>query len=176
MNKVVLMGRLTRDPELRLTKTNKSLAQFTLAVNRRRSKDGTTGADFIQVVAWEKLADFCGKYLRKGQQISLVGKNTSRTWEDAEGRKHYSMEVVANEMFFADAKNSDKSVTHGDTDFEEHEELNGEAALEPTEAAEAAEAGEAEPSAETGAEAGAVAESESEEAVPAVRHRGRPRK
>ena len=119
MNKVVLMGRLTRDPELRLTKTNKALAQFTLAVNRRRNKNGETGADFIQVVAWEKLADFCGKYLKKGQQISIVGKNTSRTWEDGEGKKHYSMEVVANEMFFADAKSNDKSVTHNDTDFQD---------------------------------------------------------
>lgn len=117
MNKVLLMGRLTKDPEMRFTKTNKSLVQFTLAVNRRKSKTGETGADFIPIVAWEKLAEFCAKYLKKGQQISLVGKNTSRSWEDSEGKKHFLLEVVANEMFFADAKSNDKAVTQNDAEL-----------------------------------------------------------
>ena len=84
MNKVVLMGRLTRDPETRYTQTNNTLvASFTLAVNRRFSRQGEERqADFIPVVAWSKTGEFCSKYFKKGQQVGVVGRIQTRNWDD----------------------------------------------------------------------------------------------
>ncbi|MCX7843433.1 MAG: single-stranded DNA-binding protein [Clostridia bacterium] len=109
MNKVVLMGRLTKDPELRYTSTNNTaVCSFTLAVNRRFSRQGEEKqADFIPVVAWDKTAEFCGKYFQKGQQVAVVGRIQTRTWDDNEGKKHYVTEVVAEEAYFADSKRND---------------------------------------------------------------------
>ena len=105
MNKVILMGRLTRDPEVRYTQTNNTLvASFSLAVNRRFKQEGQPDADFINIVAWSKLAEFCSKYFKKGQQVSIVGRLQVRNWEDEQGQKHYVTEVVAEEAYFADSK------------------------------------------------------------------------
>jgi single-strand DNA-binding protein len=106
MNKVILMGRLTKDPELRYTSSNNTaVCSFTLAVNRRFSKQGEEKqADFIQIVAWDKAAEFCGKYFQKGRQVVVVGRIQTRTWDDNEGKKHYVTEVVAEENYFADSK------------------------------------------------------------------------
>ena len=106
MNKVVLMGRLTRDPEVRYTQTNNTLvASFSLAVNRRFVKQGEERqADFINVVAWSKTGEFCSKYFKKGQQVSIIGRLQTRTWDDEQGQKHYITEVVAEEAYFADSK------------------------------------------------------------------------
>ncbi len=106
MNKVILMGRLTRDPEVRYTQTNNTLvASFALAVNRRFVRQGEERqADFINIVAWSKLGEFCSKYFKKGQQVGIVGRLQTRTWDDDQGQKHYITEVIAEEAYFADSK------------------------------------------------------------------------
>ena len=106
MNKVVLMGRLTRDPEVRYTQTNNTLvASFSIAVNRRFVRQGEERqADFINIVAWSKLGEFCSKYFKKGQQVGIIGRLQVRNWEDEQGQKHYVPEVVAEEAYLADSK------------------------------------------------------------------------
>jgi len=111
MNKAILMGRLTKEPELRYTSNNNiPVCSFTLAVNRSYSKPGEERqADFIPVVAWNKLGEFCGKYFQKGRQVAVVGRIQTRTWDDTEGKKHYVTEIIADEAFFADSKRSDEA-------------------------------------------------------------------
>ena len=106
MNKVILMGRLTRDPEVRYTQTNNTLvASFSIAVNRRFTRPGEERqADFINIVAWSKLGEFCSKYFKKGQQVGIIGRIQVRNWEDEQGQKRYVTEVVAEEAYFADSK------------------------------------------------------------------------
>lgn len=106
MNKVILMGRLTKDPELRYTSTNNTaVCSFTLAVDRRFARQGEERqADFIPIVAWSKLAEFCGKYFEKGRMVAVVGRIQTRTWDDNEGKRHYVTEVIADEAYFADSK------------------------------------------------------------------------
>lgn len=106
MNKVCLIGRLTKDPEIRYTQSNNTaVTTFTLAVNRRFVKEGEENqADFIQIVAWSKTAEFCGKYFAKGQQVGIVGRIQTRNWDDEQGVKHYATEVIAEEAYFADSK------------------------------------------------------------------------
>lgn len=106
MNKVILMGRLTRDPEVRYTQTNNTLvASFSLAVNRRFARQGEERqADFINIVAWSKTGEFCSKYFKKGQQVGVIGRMQTRTWDDDQGQKHYVTEVVAEEAYFADSR------------------------------------------------------------------------
>ena len=94
MNNVSLVGRLTRDPELKKTQTGKSVVSFNLAVNRRFSKEKE--ADFIKCVAWNQTADFIANYLHKGSLISIEGSLQSRNYEDSDGKKVYVLEVVAN--------------------------------------------------------------------------------
>ena len=112
MNKVILMGRLTKDIEIRYTQTNNTaVASFNLAVNRRFVKEGEERqADFFNIVAWGKLGEFCSKYFKKGQQVGIIGRLQTRNWEDEQGQKHYVTEVVAEEAYFADSKkNSEES-------------------------------------------------------------------
>ena len=121
MNKVVLMGRLTKDPETRYTQTNNiQVTSFTLAVNRRFTKDGEQQADFINIVSWNKTAEFVSKYFRKGQQVGVIGRIQTRTWDDDQGQKHYVTEVIAEEVYFADSKKEGQANTIIDTtnDFE----------------------------------------------------------
>lgn len=109
MNKIILMGRLTKDIECRYTQTSNTLvASFNLAVNRRFTKQGEERqADFINIVAWGKLGEFCSKYFKKGQQVGIIGRLQTRTWEDDNGVKRYVTEVVAEEAYFADSKRDD---------------------------------------------------------------------
>lgn len=111
MNKVILMGRLTRDPEVRYTQTNNTLvASFSLAVNRRFTREGDAQtADFINVTAWSKTGEFVSKYFKKGQQVAVVGRLQTRSWDDQNGQKRYATDVVAEEVYFADSKRSDDS-------------------------------------------------------------------
>ena len=131
MNKVELLGRLTRDPEVRYTQTSNTLvASFSLAVNRRFVRQGEERqADFINIVAWSKLGEFCSKYFKKGQQVAIVGRIQTRTWDDDQGQKHYVTEVVAEEAYFAEGIRDSESngnfdntfgsvSTGGDSDFE----------------------------------------------------------
>lgn len=106
MNKAILMGRLTRDPELRYTSnTNTAVCNYTLAIDRRFSRQGEEKqADFIPIVAWGKTAEFCSRYFQKGQQVAVVGRIQTRTWDDNEGKRHYVTEVIADEAYFADSK------------------------------------------------------------------------
>ncbi len=115
MNKVILMGRLTRDPEVRYTQnTNTLVASFSLAVNRRFTKQGEERqADFINIVAWSKTGEFCSKYFKKGQQVGIIGRIQTRTWDDEQGQKHYVTEVIAEEVYFADSKHDGDTSSTG---------------------------------------------------------------
>lgn len=106
MNKVILLGRLTKDPEVRYTQNNNTLvASFSLAVNRRFVAQGQERqADFFNIVAWSKLGEFCSKYFKKGQQVAIVGRLQNRSWDDDQGTKHYITEIIAEEAYFADSK------------------------------------------------------------------------
>ncbi len=108
MNKVILMGRLTKDPELRYTATNNiARCTFTLAVDRRFTKQGEEKqADFINIVAWRNQAEFCSKYFTKGLKVAVVGSLQNRTWDDADGKRHYFTEVIADELHFAESRRS----------------------------------------------------------------------
>ena len=108
MNKVILMGRLTRDPEVRYTQGNEpmAIARYTLAVDRRGRKDGGEAtADFIQCVAFRNNAEFAEKYLRQGTKIAITGRIQTGSYNDREGRKVYTTEVVVEEAEFAESKN-----------------------------------------------------------------------
>jgi single-strand DNA-binding protein len=108
MNKAILMGRLTKDPELRTTSSQIPVATFTLAVDRRfKNAEGERQADFISIVAWRSTAEFIGKYFRKGSKIVIVGSIQTRTYDDKEGRRIYVTEVVAEETYFAESKRDD---------------------------------------------------------------------
>lgn len=109
MNKAILMGRLTRDPDVRyITTNNIMVVQFALAVNRRFAKEGEERqADFINIVAWDKTAEFCSKYFKKGQQVGIIGRIQTRNYDDKDGKKVYVTEVVAEEVYFADTKKED---------------------------------------------------------------------
>lgn len=104
LNKAILMGRLTSDPELRHTQSNTPVTSFTLAVDRAYSKDREKQTDFIEVVAWRSTAEFAFKYFRKGQLVAVVGSIQTRTWEDKQGNKRKAVEVVADEVHFAEPK------------------------------------------------------------------------
>lgn len=107
MNKAILMGRLTRDPEMRSTTNQVPLASFTLAVDRRfKNASGERQTDFIPIVAWRQQAEFASRYLHKGSRIVVVGSIQVRNWEDAEGNRRTMTEVVADELHFADSKPS----------------------------------------------------------------------
>lgn len=101
MNKVILIGNLTKDPELRYTPNGVAVATFTVAINRQRTnQDGEREADFINIVAWQKLADLCATYLRKGKQAAIEGRLQSRSYDDKEGKRRYVTEVVAENVQF----------------------------------------------------------------------------
>ena len=107
MNKVILIGRLTKDVELRYTQTNNTaVASFSLAVNRKFVKTGEERqADFFNIIAWNKLAENISKYLFKGNQVAISGRLETRTWDDANGQKHYVTEIIAEEVDFIETKN-----------------------------------------------------------------------
>ena len=114
LNHIVLMGRLTRDPELRRTGTGFSVASFTLAVDRDfSSKDaresGERETDFIDIVAWRSTADFVSRYFTKGRMAVVTGRLQIRNWTDKEGNKRRSAEVVADNVYFGDSKRDAES-------------------------------------------------------------------
>jgi len=105
MNKVILMGRLTKDPELKYTASNVAKCTFNLAVDRRFTKQGEEKqVDFFNIIAWQKQAEFCGKYLVKGTKVVLSGSIQNRSWDDNEGKKHYITEIIADDVEFAEGK------------------------------------------------------------------------
>ena len=106
MNHTFLVGRLTKDPELRMTKENTPVVSFTLAVNRNHS---TEAVDFIDCVAWRNTAEFVSKYLSKGRQIAVHGELQIRDWTAKDGSKRRNAEVVVDQVKFADSKTETKS-------------------------------------------------------------------
>lgn len=107
MNKVVLIGRLTKDVELRYTQaSNLPVASFCLAVNRKFAKVGEERqADFFNIIAWNKLAENISKYLSKGNQVAISGRLETRSWDDEKGQKHYVTEIIAEEVDFIETRN-----------------------------------------------------------------------
>lgn len=122
LNKVVLMGRLTKKPLLEATASGVSVTKFTLAVDRNYVKQGEErSADFISCVAWRGTAEFVNKYFDKGQMIALSGSIQTRTWDDSENKRHYVTEVVSDEVYFAGGKVNNADVA-GEA---ENKEVNG---------------------------------------------------
>ena len=115
LNKVVLCGRLTADPELKQTQSNGvPVVTFTLAVNRRfqsRTADAAGGqqADFISLVAWRQHAEFISKYFKKGSALCVTGSIQTRSWQDQQGQRRYATEVVVDEAMFVDSRNESGS-------------------------------------------------------------------
>lgn len=127
MNKVILIGRLTKDAELRYTQSNNTaVASFCIAVDRKYTKSGEErGTDFINIVAWNSLAEVVSKNLKKGMRTAVSGRLETRNWEDDEGRKHYATEVIAEDIDFIDYKKkegSDESILYRKPDKEETSE------------------------------------------------------
>ena len=115
LNKVVLCGRLTADPELKQTQSGIPVVTFTLAVNRRfqsRSNDAAGGqqADFISLVAWRQTAEFISKYFKKGSALCVTGSIQTRSWQDQQGQRRYATEVVVDEAMFVDSRNESGNV------------------------------------------------------------------
>jgi single-strand DNA-binding protein len=111
-----MIGRLTKDPEQRVTASGTPVTSFTLAVNRKFSKDSDRQADFFNIVAWQKSAEFAYKYFKKGQQIAVVGRLENRSWEDKEGNKRISTEIIAEDFDFADSKKDTEEVQERTTE------------------------------------------------------------
>ena len=120
LNKVVLCGRLTADPELKQTQSGIAVVTFTLAVNRRfqsRTNDQAQAqqADFISVVAWRQTAEFISKYFKKGSALCVTGSLQTRNWQDQQGNKRYTTEVVVDEAMFVDSRNEGAAAPGGYT-------------------------------------------------------------
>ncbi|MDO4618114.1 MAG: single-stranded DNA-binding protein [Clostridia bacterium] len=109
MNKVTLMGRFTRDPEMRQSTQGTPVVSFTLAVDRRFARDGQQSADFISCVAWSRTAEFICKYFQKGSQIAVSGRLQSRTYDDKDGKRQYVTEVVVEETYFTGSRQDSQS-------------------------------------------------------------------
>lgn len=107
MNKVILMGRLTRDPEIRYSQGNQStaIARYTLAVDRRFKREGEPNADFINCIAFGKLGEFAERYLQKGTKIAIIGRIQTGSYTNKDGVKVYTTDVVVEEQEFAESKN-----------------------------------------------------------------------
>ena len=107
LNKAILMGRLTRDPELRHTQSNMAVCSFSLAIDRgRKDQNGERQTDFIDCVAWGRQAEFVAQWFNKGAMAIVVGRVQSRRWQDQNGNNRTAVEVVANNINFAGSKNS----------------------------------------------------------------------
>ena len=108
LNKIILMGRLTRNPEMRQTASGTSVASFTLAVDRDfKSQDGEKETDFIDIVAWRNTADFVSKYFSKGRMAVVEGRLQIRSWTDKDGNKRRNAEVIADNVYFGDSRKDD---------------------------------------------------------------------
>ena len=108
VNKIILMGRLTRDPELRRTQSGTAVASFTLAVDRDyKPQDGERETDFIDIVAWRGTGEFVSKYFTKGRMAVVEGRLQVRDWTDKDGNKRRSTEVIADNVYFGDSKRSE---------------------------------------------------------------------
>lgn len=110
INKVILGGRLTADPELKQTQSGVSVCSFSLAINRKTGKDQEPKTDFIECQAWRNTAEFIARYFRKGSSLCIVGNIQKRSWKDQNGNNRYATEIIVDEAMFVDSKSD-----HGDS-------------------------------------------------------------
>ena len=115
INKVILLGRMTKDIEIRITNSQKTVGTFTIAVDNGYGDNKTT--DFINCVAWEKTAEFIKNWFGKGRMMALVGRIATRTWEGEDGRKNYATEVIVSEVSFAGEKKENVPAQNDDDAF-----------------------------------------------------------
>ena len=109
INKVILMGRLTRDPEMRHTNSGTPVTTFSIAIDNGYGDNKRT--DFVNCLAWNKTAEFVTKYFTKGKMIIVIGRITTRSWETQDGKRAYATEVIANEVNFGETKSSQQTAT-----------------------------------------------------------------
>lgn len=114
MNKVILIGRLAADPDIRHTQSGKCVASYRLAVDRTFKSDGQPDADFISCVAWGKSGEFCQKYLHKGMKIAVDGRIQTRTYDDKDGKKVYVTEVIVEHHEFCEGKKQSDSGSYAE--------------------------------------------------------------
>ena len=111
MNKVILIGRLVKDPELKTTQSQIAFCGFTIAVDRKFKTNGEKQADFINIVAWRDRAEFIGKYFQKGSKIGIIGSIQTRDYLDKDGKKIYVTEIIVDEAEFVDSKQTEPAHT-----------------------------------------------------------------
>ena len=124
LNKVMIIGNLGRDPEMRYTPSGRPVTTFSVATSRTwNTADGEkrVETEWFNVVAWSNLAEICKQYLSKGQQVYIEGRLQTRHWDDSEGNKHTSVEIVANEMIILGDRRESSDASSGDLDTEEDE-------------------------------------------------------
>ena len=127
LNKCFLLGRMTRDPEIRRTNGGTAVTSFTLAVDRDYKSNGEKETDFIDVVAWRNTAEFVSKYFSKGRMAIVEGRLQIRDWTDKNGNKRRTAEVVADNVYFGDSKKESKEEPeYKQSDFAEISEEDGE--------------------------------------------------
>lgn len=115
MNRVILMGRLTADPELRQTPQGTAVTRFTIAVDRRFRKEGGQQADFITCVAWRQTAEFICRFFQKGRMIAVEGQLQSRSWDSQDGKRQYATEVIIDNAYFTGSRNENSNGTNQST-------------------------------------------------------------
>ena len=127
LNHITIMGRLTKDPELRRTQSGTSVTSFSLAVDRDfKSQSGEKETDFIECVAWKNTAEFVSKYFQKGRMAVVSGRLQLRDWTDKEGTKRRSAEIIADNVYFADSKQDQKQESKQDYFNSPHSIVNQE--------------------------------------------------
>ena len=118
LNRIIVMGRMTRDPELRRTNSGTAVASFSLAVDRDfKSQSGEKETDFVDIVAWRSTADFVSKFFTKGRMAVVEGRLQIRDWKDKDGNNRRSAEVVAEHVYFGDSKRSESDTPSASGDF-----------------------------------------------------------
>lgn len=125
LNKVMIIGRLGRDPEMRYTPSGRPVTTFSVATSRSWNTtegDRRTETEWFNIVAWGNLAEICKQYLNKGQQVYIEGRLQTRYWDDADGHKHSSVEVVANEMIMLGDRRDSNQQADEEISFTENEE------------------------------------------------------
>lgn len=125
MNRAVLVGRLTRDPELRYTQSGIAVANFTIAVNRRFAREGEQSADFIPVIVWQKAAENVAKFLSKGSQVAVEGRIQTSSYDNKEGQKVYRTEIVADQVEFIGTKGGGSSSKNDDFSDSDEDSFKG---------------------------------------------------
>lgn len=123
LNKIFIMGRITKDPELRRTESGTAVTNFSLAVDRDfKGQNGEKETDFIEVVAWRNTAEFVAKCFAKGRAAVVEGRLQIRSWKDKDGNKRSKAEVVADNVYFADSKKAEAKESAGFTEIEDDED------------------------------------------------------